>query len=65
MSDPLVEKLGFLGNNNACEQTLEGTYQPPTSTNIYSKAFLKVLSKSPAIINPPKAEMTTKKFRPG
>ena len=65
MLAPLVEELGFLGNNKICKRILEGTYQPPTSIDIYSKAFLKALSKPLVIINPPKAEITTEKFRAG
>ena len=35
MQPPLQELIGFLANNQAVDQILDGTFQPPEGTDIY------------------------------
>ena len=45
MMEPLISELSFLGDSNAYDQILQGTYSPPSSLDKYSITYIKELVK--------------------
>jgi hypothetical protein len=65
MQEPLLSDLGYLGTTAECNQILEGTYNPPTGTNEYTRELLQHMKRLKLKYPPPKAVITTQMFKQG
>ena len=63
MSGDLVHDLGYTGNSIACQDILNGTYEPPDDVDEYTKEYLRHLKKPLNIVNPPEAIITTDDYQ--
>ena len=60
MNGQLLEDIGYLGNTEAAQAILDGTYISPPGTNPYAIEFIKQLKYDPkAHDNAPIATMPT------
>ena len=49
LNEPLVHDIGYLAENDAAEQILQGSYQPPPTTDKFTRALIQELSTPPCI----------------
>lgn len=66
MREPLRTELGTDGRTKAGEKILEGTYQCPTGTNIYTQEFFTALKREDNMIHEaPEETVSTDDYRNG
>ena len=53
MQPPMQELIGFLADTQAADQILEGKFQPPEGTDIYTQKMIKELKMPDSIRNQP------------
>ena len=58
MQPPLQELIRFLADTQAADQILEGKFQPPEGTDIYTQKMLKELKMPDSIRNQPTTSHT-------
>ena len=66
MQGQLVRDVGYLGNTEAAQAILDGTYMPPPGTNRYTTEFINELKYDPnAHNNPPLETLPTEDYIQG
>jgi hypothetical protein len=65
MQEPLLDDIGYLGTSDSCEKILDGTYQPPRGTNVYTRELLEHMKRLPISHIYPHAGISTSMFKEG